>query len=368
MKFFSKNLLLSILVVTIFVGCNNNKDEDIKIGFVAGLSGKYSSLGIAVRDGFLLAFEEIDYKIDGKKVTIFDKDDKQDKNEAKKAIEFFIKNNIKLIVGNTTSSMTQVSLPLIKNYKDSLMISATASSSYFSKKDDNFLRVQVDNSPKRYNSLAQYLLQSEYKNILCIYDSKNKTYADDYTINLENVFVQQGGNKYSAKIDINQPYEDILKKAKETKKDLILIVANSVDTANMIQYLRINNEKSKILGTGWAKTNDFITNGGEYVEGVLFSEGYDDGSKHKDYLDFVTKFKKRYSKKPSVFSTQGYELGKILIKNLKKSSDIALLKGNILKEKRYKGLQGDIVFDKYGDVMRSFFMMEVKNKKFVKIE
>ncbi|MEA3512034.1 MAG: ABC transporter substrate-binding protein, partial [Campylobacterota bacterium] len=343
-----------------------DKDEEIKIGFVAGLSGKYSSLGISVRDGFRLAFEEVDYKIDGKKVTIFDKDDKQDENEAKKAIEFFIKNDIKLIVGNTTSSMTKVSTSLIEDYKDSLMVSATASSSYFTKKDDNFLRVQVDNSPKRYKSLAQTLLQSGYQDILCIYDSKNKAYTDDYTMTLENVFVEEGGNKYSAKIDINQPYEDILKKVKDTKKNLILVVGNAVDTANIIQYLRINNEKSKILGSGWAKTNDFITNGGEFVEGVIFSEGYDDESKNQQYLDFATKFKKRYNKEPSVFSTQGYELGKILIKNLEKSSDIALLKNNILSEKRYDGLQGDITFDKYGDVMREFFMMEVKNKKFIK--
>jgi len=296
------------------------------------------------------------------------KDDKQDENEAKKAIEFFIKNDIKLIVGNTTSSMTKVSLPLIKNYKDSLMISATASSSYFTNKDDNFLRIQVDHSPKRYKLLVEHLLQNGYKDILCIYDSKNKTYVDDYTINLENVFIKQGGNKYSAKIDINQAYEDILKKVQDTKKDLILVVANAVDSADMIQYLRIHNIKSKILGSGWAKTNDFITNGGKSVEGVLFNEGYNDGSKNKSYLDFSMKFKKLYGKDPSVFSAQGYELGKILIKNLKKSSDIGALKNNILKEKRYDGLQGDIVFDKYGDVVREFFMMEVKNKKFMKIE
>jgi len=367
MKQIYKNILVVFLISTLFIGCGEKKDEDIKIGFVAGLSGKYSSLGISVRDGFTLAFEEIDYKINNQKVKIIQKDDKQDENEAKKAIKFFIKNDIKLIIGNTTSSMTKISLPLLAKLKDSLMISATASSSFFSAKDDNFIRVQVDNSPKRYKSLAKMLLQNNYKNIFFIYDAKNQAYVDDYSITLENVLVEQGGNKYTAKVDLNEPYEDILKKINTTKNDLILIVGNAVDSANIIQYLRINKIHTKVLGSGWAKTNDFITNGGASIEGVLFSEGYDDGSQHKSYLAFSKKYKERYNSIPSVFATQGYELAQILIKNLQKSSDISTLKEKILSIKKYDGLQGDIVFDKYGDVMREFFMMEVKNKRFIKV-
>ena len=368
MKQLFKSIFLVLFISISFIGCGDKDNEDIKIGFVAGLSGKYSSLGTSVRDGFILAFEEIDYTINNKKVKIIQKDDKQDKNEAKKAIEFFIKNDIKLIIGNTTSSMTKISLPLLEKHKDSLVISATASSSFFTGKDDNFLRVQVDNSPKRYKSLAKTLLQNNYKNIFFIYDGKNQTYVDDYSITLENILVNQGGNKYTAKVDLNEPYEDILKKINATKKDLILIVGNAVDSANIIQYLRINKVNTKVLATGWAKTNDFITNGGASVEGVLFSEAYDDGSQHKNYLNFTKKYKKRYNILPSVFATQGYELAQILIKNLKISSDISSLKERILSINKYDGLQGDIVFDKYGDVMREFFMMEVKNKKFIKVK
>jgi len=362
-----KKLVFIGLILIFMVGCNDKKNDDIKIGFVAGLSGKYSSLGTSVRNGFLLAFEEIDYKINNQKIKIIQKDDKQDKNEAKKAIEFFVKNDIKLIIGNTTSSMTKVSLPLIQKQKDMLLISATASSSFFSGQNDNFLRVQVDNSPKRYEPLANTLIKDGYKNIFFIYDSKNQTYTDDYSITLENILVKKGSNKYTAKVDLNEPYENILKKFNNTKSDLILIVGNAVDSANIIQYLRANKIKAKILGSGWARTNDFISNGGKYIEGVLFSECYDDNSQNENYLSFVKRYKKRYNITPSVFETQGYELAQIVIKNLKKSTDISKLKDNIIATKKYNGLQGDIVFDKYGDVMREFFMLEVKNKKFIKM-
>jgi branched-chain amino acid transport system substrate-binding protein len=363
MKLMYKQLLSIVFVSIFFIGCDDKQDEELKIGFVGGLSGKYSSLGISVRDGFMLAFDEINYRINNQKVQIIQKDDQQNKNKAKEAITYFLKNNIQLIIGNTTSSMTKVSLPLIPS--DTLLVSATASSSYFTKKDDNFLRIQVDNSPKRYYSLAKTLVSNEYKDIFFIYDSKNTVYTDDYNFILEKSIIEQGGNKYTDKVDLNSKYKDILNKLKKTQSDLIVIAGNSLDSANIIQYLRMNNITTKIFVSGWAKTNNFIEHGGKAIEGVLFSEAYNENSKNKHFLAFKKKFKNKYNKQATVFSLQGYELAKILIKNLKHSTDIQTLKSRILKIKNYGGLQGDITFDKYGDVMRDFFMMEVKNSQFI---
>ena len=137
------------LIIFIFSGCEEKNNDDIKIGFVAGLSGKYSALGISIRDGFLLAFDECDYMINGHAVKITEKDDKQKAQEAKKAISYFIENDFKLIVGNSTSSMTKISIEEVNKQKNSLLVSATASSDSFSRKDDNFLRIQVEQSEKR---------------------------------------------------------------------------------------------------------------------------------------------------------------------------------------------------------------------------
>ena len=358
--------ILPLLIVFIFSACFKTEDEDIKIGFVAGLSGKYSGLGTSIRDGFTLAFEEINYTINGQKVKIIQKDDKQDEAEAKKIIDDFVKDGIKLIVGNTTSSMTKISFPVVNAQKDSLLISATASSNDFTKKDDNFLRIQVENSEKKYKSLKEYIIN--YKNIVFLYDSKNKAYTDGYEKYFQKMLFDKWGKGFVSKFDLNEPYAKIVEKLKTSDVDLILIVANSIDSANVIQYLRLNKIDTQILASGWAKTMDFISNGGKAVEGVLFSTEYDENSKDKRFLDFLELFKKVYNKSPSILEGQGYELGKILIKNLSKSSDISTLKERILSQKVYEGLQGDIIFDKYGDVSREYFMMKIKNAKYIKIE
>ncbi len=359
-------IILYLFIVLLFNACSNKQEDDIKIGFIAGLSGKYSSLGTSIRDGFLLAFDEINYKINNQNVKVIIKDDKQDSKVAKQVIESLIKDGVKLIVGNATSSMTAISVPIVNKHKNMLLISATASGGEFTKKDDNFIRIQVEHSAKRYHALLEYIEKEKIKDIFFIYDPNNYKYAKGYKKILQDTIVKNGGDKFVANVPINTPYKDIVKKLKSTKHDLILIVGNSVDSANVIQYIRLNKINTKILASGWAKTMDFIQNGGKSVEGVLFSTGYDDSSKDKAFVDFVNKFKEKYNKIPSVFAAQGYELAQILIQNLKKSSNIATLKDRILKVKKYDGLQGDIIFDKYGDVFREYFMMEVKNGQYSK--
>ena len=355
-----KTIFTLFLVSILFMGCDDKKEEELKIGFVAGLSGKYSSLGTNIRDGFLLAFDEIGYKIDGKKVNIILKDDKQDEKEAKRIIDDFIKKDIKLVVGNATSSMTAITIKEVNKQKDMLLFSATASSNDFTSLDDNFLRMQVEHSKKIYSALISYLNKNNYNKIFFIYDSKNKKYAKGYKEFLESKFVHS--------IDLNSEYKDIVKKIKDIENNLILVVGNSVDSANIVQFIRLNGIDTKVLSSGWAKTLDFIENGGKSVEGVLFATGFDDNYQGEYFKEFAKRYYKKYNNKPSTHASQGYELAKILIQHLKNSSDISTLKNRILKEKTYVGLQGKIIFDKYGDVFREYFMAEVRNKEFTKLK
>jgi branched-chain amino acid transport system substrate-binding protein len=362
-----KTFLFVFLVGVLLTGCNK-KTETINIGFVAGLSGKYSAFGTSVRDGFLLAFDEIDFKINGQSVNIVEKDDKQNKEEAKRAIEYFIANGIKLVVGNATSSMTAVSFPMINKQEGMLLFSPTASSMDFSAQDDNFIRIQVDASKRRYQVLLKYLKDKHYKNLFFIYDSKNISHVKGYEKILQKEFIKQGGNPYVAKFDLNNDYKELLKKLHATEHDLIMIVGNSIDSSKVIQYMRINNIDSPVLASNWARTSDFITNGGKHVEGVIFTNHYDDNSQKESFVKFVESFKRKYKKEPSVFHAHGYETAQILIENLKKSTDISKLKKSILETKVYQGVQEEIVFDQYGDVSRRYFMLCVKDGKYTKLQ
>jgi len=351
-----------------FTSCQDKNKEELKIGFVAGLTGKYSSLGSDIRDGFMLGFDEINYKINNTQIKIVQKDDKQDPKVAETMVEEFINNDIKLIVGNATSSMTRITLNKLKGKKDFLLASVTASASEFTKKDDNFIRIQVEHNEKRYGALKKYIIKNNIKKVFYIYDKNNLNYAKGYFGFFQDILIHTGGEKFVNSEIIQDGYKKIISKLKESSYDMILIVGNSSDTANLIQHIRIANIKEKVLISGWANTNDFIEFGGKSVEGTIVSSGYYKYSKEPAYLEFIEKFKNKYNEEPSVFSLQGYELSQILIENLKNTTDISKLKNEILKRKIYHGLQGDITFDKYGDVNRKYLILEIKNGKFEKLD
>lgn len=366
-----KKIILFVVVsitLLLFMYNTNSKSESIKIGFVAGLSGKYSSLGTNVKNGVLLALDEVDYKIGDTKIEFIQKDDKQDSHEAKKAINDLINNDVKIIIGNTTSSMSKTSINIVNKYKDVLLFSPTSGSNEFSQKKDNFIRTQVANNTQRFKHTVDYFKRNKIKNIVAVYDENNLAYSKDFIDNLEKAFVNKKEKKFITSLKMGDPFKSIKDKIQNKNVDLIVIVANSIDSAKLIQYLKINGIKTPIMGSAWARSQDFIEEGGKAVEGVLFASSYDNASKSRKFLSFSKSFEKKYNMKPSVFSMQAYETTKIVLNMLKTDKNPQNLKNNILRKKLHEGLQGDIIFDQFGDVSREFYMVRIKNSKYQRID
>jgi branched-chain amino acid transport system substrate-binding protein len=73
------SVALLVFLTILFSSCQREKPQ-IKIGFAGGLTGRYSDLGTAGRNGANLAVEEINQTggIRGRQVLLISKDDKQD--------------------------------------------------------------------------------------------------------------------------------------------------------------------------------------------------------------------------------------------------------------------------------------------------
>ncbi len=365
-----KSILIFVaLIFCSYVVYNYFRKDIITIGFIAGLSGKYSSLGHNVLDGFNLAFDSINNQIKGHTIKIIIKDDMQDEETVKKYISFFKKENLNLIVGNTTSSMTKVSLSELSNNKNIYLFSPSASSSEFSNIDDNFFRVQVAHSKERFNLLSKYFKNNNLEKLYIIYDPKNKSYTNNYLHNLKESIISSGGKGFVAEETINKNFKQILNQIKKIKNlDAIIIVANSIDTSKLIQFLKLNNVNKQIIASGWAKNKKFLEDGGKSVEGTIFMTSNDVDELDEKYLDFVKRFKRKYKYEPSVFAAQGYETANIIIEILKKDLNLLNFKKNLLEQKIFQGLQGNITFNKYGDVKRDNFIVKVIDNKFEKID
>ncbi|MGA1933459.1 ABC transporter substrate-binding protein [Arcobacter sp. YIC-464] len=364
-RFLIAFFLFIILVIYYFY--KTNQSETVKIGFVGALTSKYSVLGNAMMNGVLLAFDEIDYKINNKNIEIIFKDDKKNPQLNKQIVNEFIENDIKIVIGNVTSTMSKVSMSIINNHKDMFMISAASASNEFTGKDDQFFRVHVANNPLRFDSFSSYILQNQYNKVYGLYDPDNETYTKDYLINFEKSFVNKGGEKLLSfeSTDIN--LEQLVKNITTSNPDLILMCANSVDSARVIQYLRLKGIKTKIALAEWAMTKSFLENAGKSSEGVIFNIDFDPRSNNPKYKNFVKNYRHKYNQEPSMYAAKAYELAQIIIEMLKKGDDTQI-KENLLKQKSFDGLIDTIVFDDFGDVVRRYYTFEVKNGEFVKIK
>jgi branched-chain amino acid transport system substrate-binding protein len=364
-----KTILFFILIILcIFIYFNYNKKYDnITIGFVGALTGKYSVLGNAIMNGVQLAFEEIDYKIADKKIQILFKDDKQNKQLDKDIVNSFITNDIKIIIGNLTSTMSKVTMSIVNKHKDMFMISAASASNEFSRKDDQFFRIHIADNIQRFDSYSKFILKNGYKTIYAIYDPKNKIYSFDYLIYFEKNFIKNGGERFLKYARTDENLDLLVEDIKRANPDVILICANSVDTARILQYIRLKKIETQIALSAWSMTPYFIENAGKASEGVLFNVDYDMDSKNPNYLKFVKNYKKKYNSFPSIYAAKGYELSKILIEALT-HVDETKIKEYILKKKVFDGLQDEIIFDEYGDVVRKLYNIKVKNGKYVRVK
>ena len=76
------------------VGCG--EEPPIKIGFLGGVSGRVADLGIAGRDATMFAVEEVNQAggINGRKVELLVRDDQQNADAAKAAVNALIQEDV----------------------------------------------------------------------------------------------------------------------------------------------------------------------------------------------------------------------------------------------------------------------------------
>lgn len=108
--------LIPILILVLSGGgCDRN--EPIKLGFVGGLTGRNSNLGVAGREGALLAVEQANEKggIKGRQIRLIVKNDEQNSDVALKVDKELIEEGAVAIVGHMTSSMSLAAVPLMND-------------------------------------------------------------------------------------------------------------------------------------------------------------------------------------------------------------------------------------------------------------
>lgn len=351
------------------VSCSS--EEPIKIGVVAGLSGRRSQFGVSSRNGVILAVENINKTggINGRLVELIIKDNQNDVESNTKALKELIQEGAVAIVGPLMSKMAQSSLEATAD-SDILIISPTISTDEVKDLDDQFLRVMPVSSLESIK-IAEATVKGGYRKAAVVYDSSNAAYSVP-VYRLYRSTVEQNGIEVvfvHAMGEIEQvKFIKLAKAIIESGADALYMVTSGIDAAFLFQQIRKYNHEIKFFGSGWIRTGNIIEEGGTSVEGLTFVAPFERTVKSKAYLAFEKAYSTNFKTKPGFAAIYSYESAMVLFEVMKNNGSLKPkdIKSAIINKRTFEGLEETFTINKYGDAIRKNQLFSIKNGRFVK--
>ena len=348
-------ILAGLVLGAAILGCGSN--GPIKIGFLAGTSGKVADIGTSGRDAVQMAVEECNRKggIRGRRVHLVIMDDKHDPETARKAVREMEEQGVAAIIGPMTSAMAVAVAPLLDKYK-TVAVSPTVTTRQLSGIDDYFYRVCATTREYAAKSANYQISHGGARRIAAAYDLGNRSFTESWLNNFKEAFTKNGGEivaEKGFKSDDGSTFTEIVESLLSADPDCILILANSVDSALLCQQIRKMNRQIHITVADWGATERLLELGGKAVEGVTVVQTFNRQSKNPGYLAFKKAFQERYNKEPGFPGTFAYDAAQVVLEALRLGGNGKSLKDVLKSQGRFDGLQGIISFDEYGDAKTS---------------
>ncbi len=357
-------ILIAVLIVVLLE--YQQKKEPIKIGMVTTLTGGAATAGINSRDGVMLAVEKINSLggISGRPVELIVKDDKRNFKEALRVDQELIDEGVIAILGHGFSSITLKVIPLM-NEKSVLLISHGSNTAKLTGLDDNLIRVSVPITTLGPATAHLAYIRLNLRKMAVVYDSSNSGYTESYYQYFRKQFEKLGGEISGAVAFDSRnrlSFPNIAKEIMDSDPQGVFITANSIHGALISQHLRKINSQIKIIACRWVfGSPDFIRNGGRAVEGVIGLSEFNRESSSDSFQTFKNKYESRFGEKFNSPPQLGYEAASVLFSALADADDPKKLKAAILKQRKFKGLDGDIIIDEYGDPLRPLYIQKIQN-------
>ena len=359
-------ILLACLAIFLLAGCS--KEKPIKLGFVGGLSGAAADLGLSSRDGVLLAIEKRNATggIRGRKIELLIRDDENNPDVAKKAVQSLLDEGVVAIIGPDTSNMAVAAAPVAEAGK-TVMISPTVTTRELSGKYQYFFRViqATDKYATKKALFRRHVLKEN--RVAVAYDIRNRAYSENWLEDFRKAFEGDGG-RLAAVVGFDSGgssrLEDIAPRLLAGRPDGILIIANAHDTATLSRAIRKLNTSVNLGTSEWGATEKLVELGGKAVEGIYSSQFIDRNSKNPEYVAFRDEYERRYGKKPGFGGVLGHDAATVILDALQKNTQREYLDETILSIGAFVGLQGAMRFNAHRETSRTSYITTILNGQF----
>lgn len=365
-----KNLVYLLLLLLLAAGCG--KKEPVRIGFLAGISGRVADLGVAGRNGVMLAVEQRNAAggIDGRRIELLTRDDAQDPELAKKAVRELLAEKVEVIVGPMTSSIAMAVLPEVER-SNTILVSPTVTATALGNKDDNFLRI-IDQVDTYASKMARYqYAKLKHRTATVVYDEGNLAYSGAWVEAFVAEYRRQGGKVLFSRAfrsGNGTSFSELARAALAPRPEVVVLVANSVDAAMICQQVRKQKPSQAIGAAEWASTERFIELAGRAAEGTHTAQYVNQSDTSPSYKAFQAAYRERFSQPPGFAGLAGYDAALVVLEAYARRKPGASIKQTIIEIGTFHGAQRQVQIDRNGDARRESFLTEVRDGRYCGLE
>jgi branched-chain amino acid transport system substrate-binding protein len=344
----------------------------VRIGYVGGLSGRVADLGRDGRNGVILAVEARNGQggVKGKTVELLVRDDGQDIETALKVDRELAALGVAAVIGHMTSSMSLGAVTLM-NERAVPLVSPTTTTPLLSGLDDQFFRVSAPTAVYAARMASYLRAELGIENVTFIYDIGNKAFTESWYHDFRKELLSRGGRMAGVFTFASGPevrFEQLAREALSTAPDALVVVASALDTAMIAQQVRKIGSDTLIAASAWASTEKLIELGGAAVEGMILSQFFDRDSRDPAYVAFREHYREQFGSVPGFAGVKAYDAATVVLDALEGRKKGETLKDAILRIGTFRGIQGPITFDAFGDVEDRTIMTTVRDGKFQVLE
>ena len=353
----SRNSILIALVILIIGGSyyyynKQQSSSSVKVGMITTLSGGGSGLGIDVRDGFMLAVK------DNKNIQVIVKDDQRKPDIAVQIADKMIQSDkVDVLTGIIWSNLAMAVVPAAVN-QDIIYLSPNAGPSALAGKGchKNYFNVAWQND-NLHEAAGGYANSAGYKNSFIL--APNYPAGKDALTGYKRFFKGNLAGEIYTKLGQKDYAAEIAQIRASGADSVFFFLPGGMGIGFMKQYAQSGIDLP-VVGPAFSFDQGILKAVGDAALGVKNTSQWSKDLDNDANKDFVSSFQAEYNRLPSLYASQGYDTGKLLISALSKSSlsDKDAFRG-ALKNADFSSTRGKFKFASNQHPIQDIFVREV---------
>ena len=338
--------------------------DPVRIALTAPLTGNSSQYGESFQNSVELACEQWNAKggVLGRPIEVVVEDTAGDSAQAATVAQKIVSDDtIFAQIGDFSTACCLAAQPIYAN-AEMIQLSPTCSAVNFAVGSEwSFECLGTQDVQGEF--MAQWAYDNGVRKVAILYLNS------DWGISVDEGFAK-AFEALGGEILIEEPYNDgetdfsaALTKLRETDPDALYIACYYNDGAAINIQRKTLGWDIPVYHPGTVYSTDFLSIGGDAVEGVYTNVGFYPDDPTPEAETFITEYNAKYGVDPDYYGACAYDSFNVLMTAIETAGqlDSAQVRDALAATTDFPGVSGNITFDENGDAIKSYIKLTVKD-------